>query len=145
MRRIATALQLLAALLSIAASARYMTTSEFMPYHAVVTGQAWTTLTPGLQVIIIGMLRILAGGFLACGLALAFLAWPLWRGERWAAWASLCVGLAVWAPTLAVTFMLTSAAPAAQPPTLPTIAILVVVVAAFITGLFARAPASNEA
>jgi len=64
---------------------------------------------------------------------------------RWAAWASLCVGLAVWAPTLAVTFMLKSAVSAAQPPTLPTIAILVVVVAAFVTGLIARAPASNEA
>ena len=145
MRKITVSLQLLAAVLSIAASLRYMTTSEFMPYHAVVAGQAWSTLSPGLQVIITGMLRILAGGFLACGLALAFLAWPLWRAERWAAWASLFIGLAVWAPTLAVTFMLKSAAPSAQPPTLPTIALLAVIVAAFVAGFLNRAPKSNEA
>lgn len=145
MRKVSIALQLLAAVLSIGASVRYMTANEFMPYHAMVAGQAWETLSPGLRVIITGMLRILAGGFLGCGVALAFLATPLWRAERWAAWASLFVGLAVWAPTLAVTLMLKSAVPAAQPPTLPTAVILVVVIAAFITGLLSRPPKSNEA
>jgi hypothetical protein len=122
-----------------------MTTSEFMSYHAVVAGQGWSSLTPGLQVIITGMLRILAGGFLGCGLALAFLAMPLWRGERWAAWASLFVGLAVWMPTLTVTFMLKSAAPAAQPPTLPTIAVLALIVAAFVAGLLIQQREVTEA
>lgn len=145
MRKIAIVLQLLAAVLSIGASVRYMTANEFMPYHAVVAGQAWATLSPGLQVVVTGMLRILAGGFLGCGVALAFLAMPLWRAERWAAWASLFVGLAVWAPTLAVTLMLKSAAPAAQPPTLPTVAILIVVIAAFIAGLLSRSPESDKA
>lgn len=144
MRKAAVSLQLLAAVLSIVAAARYMTTDEFMPYHAVVAGQAWAALSPGLQTVITGMLRILAGGFLGCGVALAFLAVPLWRAERWAAWASLFTGLAVWAPALAVTLMLKSAAPAAQPPTLPTIAILLVVVAAFVTGLLGRARRPNE-
>lgn len=110
--------------------------------NAVVAGQAWSALSPGLQVIITGMLRILAGGFLGWGMALAFLVVPVWRAERWAPWASLLVGLAVWAPTLAVALMLKSAAPASQPPTLPAAAILLVVIAAFIAGLHSRPPES---
>lgn len=143
MRKLALVFQLLAAVMSIGASMRYLAASEFMPYHAAVAGQAWTALSPGLQVIITGMLHILGAGFLGCGIALAALARPLWRTERWAAWASLLVGVAVWAPTLAVTLMLKTAAPAAQPPTAPTIAILVLVIAAFIAALLSRSSTST--
>lgn len=142
MRRLALLFQAVAALLSIAAAIRYITASEFMPYHAAVAGQEWATLAPGVQTIILGMLRILAGGFLAVGIALAALALPVRRGERWASWATLLVGAAVWAPTLSVTFMLKSAQPIAQPPTAPTLVILVLVVGASALGLLAR-PTGN--
>ena len=56
MRRLAFALLLLGAVLSLGASARYMATPEFMPYHAVVAGSQWQQLEPGVQVVILGML-----------------------------------------------------------------------------------------
>lgn len=143
-RKLALVLQLLAAPMSIGASLRYLTSSEFMPYHATVAGQAWAALSPGLQVIISGMLHILGAGFLGCGVAIAALAIPVWRAERWAAWATLLVGLAVWAPTLFVTLALKAAAPTAQPPTAPTIAILILVVAATIASLASRPDASPD-
>lgn len=116
---------------------RYLTTSEFMPYHAAVTGQAWGELSPGLQTIIVGMLRIVGGGFLACGLALAALAYPLHRGERWPPWATLLTGAALWVPTLAVTLRLQSLQPAAQPPVAPSAILLALVVLAAVAGWFA--------
>jgi len=115
-RKTSVLLVLLAALMSIGAGVRYMSADQFMPYHAVVSGNAWSALAPGLQTIILGMLRVLAGGFLSCGIALLFLLVPLRHGERWAPWAVASVGTAVWLPTLSVTLMLRNAAPEAQPP-----------------------------
>lgn len=138
MRRASVVLQILAALLCVAAAARYIASDQFMPYHATVAGTQWELLSPGLQSIIRGMLRIVGGGFLACGAALAALAIPAWRGERWAYWSSLMVGLAIWVPTLTVTLMLKTAAPAANPPTLPTLLVLVVIAAAFVLGMLSR-------
>jgi hypothetical protein len=142
--RIPVAIQLLAAVLCIGASLRYLTANEFMPYHAVLAGNAWSSLSVGLQTIILGMLRILGGGFLGCGIALAALSYPLSKGERWASWASLAVGCAVWIPTLLVTLMLKSAAPTAQPPTAPTVGILVLVLVSFALSLLLK-PARSEA
>ena len=146
MKRFAVLLQCLAALLCVLTAARYMTASEFMPYHATVSGQSWQALQPGLQVIILGMLRIVAAGFLGCGIALATLAWGVHLGHSWASWAALAVGIAVWVPTLLVTLMLKAAQPAAEPPTLPTIAMLAVIIAASLLGaLRPRAAAVVEA
>jgi hypothetical protein len=130
-RRITIAIQLVAAILSIGASLRYLTATEFMPYHAVVSGQVWSALSSGTQTIIVGMLRIIGGGFLGCGIALAALSFGIAKGQRWASWASLMTGCAVWIPTLLVTLMLKSAAPSAQPPIVPSAAILALVVLGF--------------
>ena len=145
MKRIAVFLQCLGAVLCVIAAARYMTASEFMPYHAVVAGQSWQSLSPGLQTVILGMLRILAGGFLACGMALAVLAWPVNQGHAWASWSALAIGAAVWLPTLSVTFLLKAAQPAAEPPTLATAAIFVVIAAASIIGALRPRSAPREA
>lgn len=122
---------------------RYMTTSEFMPYHAVVAGVQWQQVPSGLQTIILGMLRILAGGFAACGLGVAFLSIVAYRGQAWAGYASAMVGLAVWVPTIAVTYMLRAAQPSAQPPTAQSLVVLGLVLAgAVLAVLSARSGAS---
>ena len=139
MRHFAFALLPLGAVLSLGASARYMATPEFMPYHAVVAGIQWQQLSPGVQVVILGMLRILAGGFAACGLALGALALVAYRGQVWAAGACAAVGAAVWVPTVAVTLMLRSAQPKAEPPTVASANILMVIlVGAVLAGFAAR-------
>ena len=84
MHSLSLLLALVSALLSLGAAALYFPARQFKPYHAVVSGREWSALEPGVQTIIRGMLRIVASGFLACGLALLFLLLPLNRGEVWA-------------------------------------------------------------
>lgn len=139
MRNIAFALLILGAVLSLGASVRYMVTPEFMAYHAIVAGAQWHQLAPCVQVVILGMLRILAGGFAACGLALGALAFVAYRGKAWAGAACAAVGAAAWVPTVAVTIMLRNAQPNADPPTFASAVILaVIVVGAVLAGLAAR-------
>jgi hypothetical protein len=138
MHSLSLLLALVSALLSLGAAALYFPARQFKPYHAVVSGREWSALEPGVQTIIRGMLRIVASGFLACGLALLFLLLPLNRGEVWASWASLAVGFATWLPALFVTFMLKRAAPSARPPTALISVILAFVAAAFVSSMLAH-------
>jgi hypothetical protein len=120
---------LLAALVSVFFGIRYLLSREYMPYHAVVTGKAWSQLEPGVQTAIRGMLRIVGGGILAYGLALLWLLLPLNRGEPWAAWAALTISAAILAPTLYVTIMLRRFQPKAKTPIIPTAIVLALVLA----------------
>jgi hypothetical protein len=135
MRKLGLGLLLLAGVLSIGAGTRYLFTGEFMPYHAVVAGKSWSQLEPGVQTIILGMLKILGSGFASCGAALLWLLVPLRRNEVWARWAALTVAAVVWVPTQYVTFVLRDAAPQAQPPIIPT-AIILLLVALGVGALF---------
>ena len=128
---------LLAALVSVFFGIRYLLTREYMPYHAVVTGKAWSELEPGVQTAIRGMLRIVGGGILAYGLALLWLLLPLNRGEPWAAWAALTISAAILVPTLYVTFMLRRFQPKAKTPIVPTAIVLALVLASVGNSFFA--------
>ena len=64
---------------------RYLTASEYMPYHAQGMGKDWEELTPQVQGVMLGALRGAGGGFLFTGVTLLLLlAVPFSRGERWA-------------------------------------------------------------
>jgi hypothetical protein len=117
----------LAALVSIFFGVRYFFTKEFMPYHAVVSGKAWSELGRGVQAAILGMLKICGGGFATYGLALLWLLLPLNRGETWAAWAVLTVSAAMLLPTLYVTLMLRRFEPKAKTPVGAPLVVLVLV------------------
>jgi hypothetical protein len=119
----------LAALLSIFFGVRYLLTREFMPYHAVVAGKSWSELELGVQTIILGMLRIVGGGFATFGLALLWLLLPLNRGESWAPWAALTITATTLVPTLYVTIMLRRYEPKAKTPIVPTLIALALVLA----------------
>lgn len=108
-----------AGLISIFFGVRYFTTKEFMPYHAVVVGKAWSQLEPGVRTIILGMLRIIAGGFATYGIALLWLLIPLSAKQWWAPWAVATLTLAGVLPALYVTLSLRRAAPAARTPVAP--------------------------
>ena len=120
---------LLAALVSIFFGVRYLFTREFMPYHAVVSGKSWSQLELGVQTAILGMLKILGGGFVTYGLALLWLLLPLNRGESWASWAALTISAATLVPTLYVTIMLRRFEPKAKTPIAPTVVVVALVLA----------------
>ncbi len=122
------ALLSIAALISILFGIRYLVTQQFMPYHAIVAGTSWTELGRGVQVIILGMLRIIGGGLLTYGAALLWLLVPLGAKQLWAAWATITLTAATVLPTLYVTIALRRAAPAARTPVLPAALVLIIAI-----------------
>ena len=86
--------------------ARYWGADRFMPYHAIAAGTAWEAVSPGLQLVILGLLKVAAAGFLAGGVVALLLIAPIVRGENWARWASLLTSLALLLPLVYVTVSL---------------------------------------
>ena len=128
MASVQLALVALAGLISVAFGIRYWLAKQFMPYHAVVAGRSWSELEPGVQTVILGMLRIIGGGLAAYGLALLWLLLPLGAKQTWAAWAVLTLTAVAVLPTLYVTVTLRKAAPAARTPTVPAAIVLAMAV-----------------
>ena len=119
----------LCGLLVFAFRLRYVSTREFMPYHAVVLGKPWAALEPHLQTIILGMLKVAAGGLLAFGCTIFWLLVPLQQGEAWAAWAALTITIVLITPILYVVIWLRRVSPGARTPVVPTVAVIVLAIA----------------
>lgn len=107
------------ALLALAFGLRYLLAREFMPYHATVAGRSWQQLEPGVQAIILGMLRIVGGGLVTAGVASAWLMVALYQHLPWAPWALLSVTITGTLPALYVTIWLRRIQPSARTPVLP--------------------------
>ena len=114
----------MAALISIFFGIRYFLAKEFMPYHAVVAGKSWSEFEAGVQTIILGMLKIIGGGFATYGLALLWLLLPLSAKQPWAGWAALTITASSLLPTLYVTIALRRFAPSARTPVVPASVVL---------------------
>lgn len=112
------------ALIAIFFGVRYFLAKEFMPYHSVVAGKSWPELGPGVQTIILGMLRIIGGGFTTYGVTLLWLLLPLSARQPWAPWAALTITITAILPTLYVTLALRRFAPSARTPILPASVVL---------------------
>jgi hypothetical protein len=91
MLKLAIALILLVSMGQVALGLRYLRAKEYMPYQAQVTQSSWAELPQRLQAVILGMLKVVASGLLALGIALGWLTLPLSRDEPWATWAILSV------------------------------------------------------
>ncbi len=61
------------AIVSIIFGIIYLTRSEFMPYHAVALEREWTELDIKTQTLILALMRVAGGGFLATGMAVILL------------------------------------------------------------------------
>lgn len=72
----------------------YLTTAEFMPYHAVALGVSWKELPENYQGFVLGVIKGMGAGSVAVSLALLMLLWvPVRRGDRWARWAAPVIGI----------------------------------------------------
>ena len=119
----------LAGLISVFFGFRYFRAKEFMPYHAVVAGRPWREIEPGLQAVILGMLKIIGGGFTCYGLTLFWMLVPLGQSQHWAGWAVLTLTVAALAPALYVTVALRRVAPRARTPVAPAVVVLALALA----------------
>jgi uncharacterized protein YjeT (DUF2065 family) len=128
---------LLVALAVILFGVRYMRREAFLPYHAAVAGKSWSELDAGVQRIVLGMLRIIGGGFATFGVSLLWLCFALHEGVRWAPWAILTVSATVLVPMLYVAIQLRSFRPDAQTPVRPTLVMMALIVLGVGLSLFA--------
>ena len=116
MLKLAIILILLVSATSVAFGLRYLLTKEYMPYHAQVSQSSWAEIPTRLQAVILGMLKVVAAGLIALGIALGWLTLPLSRGESWATWAILSVVLVNGLITIYVTVTLRKIEPTAKTP-----------------------------
>ncbi|AFY58907.1 hypothetical protein Riv7116_6580 [Rivularia sp. PCC 7116] len=64
---------LITAIASIIFGIIYLTRSEFMPYHAAALEKEWMQLNIKTQTLILALMRVAGGGFLATGMVVIFL------------------------------------------------------------------------
>jgi hypothetical protein len=51
----------------------YLTKSEFMPYHSQALNRQWQELESSYQTLILALMRVAGGGFLATGIGIILL------------------------------------------------------------------------
>jgi hypothetical protein len=117
----ALALLLLVVNLGLVLGLKYLLATSFTPYHAQVVGKPWEQLEPRVQAIIVGMLRVIGGGFLGLAATVAWLAYALLAGARWALWALATITLITLLPALTVALSLRKVEPQANTPVVPSI------------------------
>lgn len=128
---------LLVALASLVFGVRYMRRDAFLLYHATVAGKSWSQLDRGVQVIILGMLRIIGGGFATLGVTIVWLCFALHEGVRWAPWAILTISAVALGPMLYVALKLRAFEPAAKTSVVPILAMMVLIVVGVGLSIFA--------
>ncbi len=80
------------ALMGLAFGVVYVASPAVMPYHEAAMQTAFSALGRGEQAVLLALMRVAGGGFVAAAVASAFLlARPFRAGERWAAGALVAV------------------------------------------------------
>jgi hypothetical protein len=114
--RLAFGCYTLAALAALLFGSIYLLRSSYMPYHADAVGLSWMELDPNMQTLLLALMRVAGGGFLATGAAIVvLLLFPCRRDEIWGYWAVPLVGLSASLPTLYATHLVNSRTPANPP------------------------------
>ena len=63
----------------------YLTRSQFMPYHSLALGKPWSEVEPNTQTLILALMRVAGGSFVATGIAIiVLLCIPFQAREKWA-------------------------------------------------------------
>lgn len=115
-RYAAAGLYLIAAAVSVVLGAIYLFSSSFMPYHGDALQMDWAAVAAPLQTLILALMDVAGGGWLAVALATAVLvAIPFRRGEAWARFALPAILLAFYVPTFWATVLVTLHTPAHAP------------------------------
>ena len=94
----------------------YLFRLEFMPYHEVAVGHPWAEVPEGYQVLILALMRVAGGGWLAASLSMtALLLFPCRKGHYWSYIVIPVIGLAVMLPTFIATLHVKFESPANPP------------------------------
>ena len=108
----------------------YMCCPTIMPYHQEAIKIDWNELNSGVQILLHGMVKMVAAGMFVTGIAgMVLLFIPFKRGESWARWA-LPLGGLIWnIPGLYVTSTIALKTHASTPWQASLVGIVVMIVA----------------
>ena len=127
---------LLVALLGILFAYMYLFRNEFMPYHSVAVGKSWAEVDPVMQVLILALMRVSGGGWLALSFALIFFSILTYRRNNIKLdLAGLIIGWSILIPTLYATLYVRSHSPA-DPPWIAAALAIAVLGIGFILAIF---------
>ena len=113
----------------------YLFRSQFMPYHAIAVGKNWAEVDPAFQILLLALIRVVGGAWIAAALAMGILLFvPFRQGMRWARRAVPTIGLVAELPALYATLSVTLNTPA-TPPWKGVVLIMLLLVAGLILSL----------
>ena len=94
------------ALLGLAFAFVYLFRPEFMSYHLLAVHETWADVDPGFQILIIALMRVSGGGFLAISGAIMILLYQFYKHEKvWPVIAIFFIGQSILIPTLYATLL----------------------------------------
>ena len=129
------ALNLIVAAVSLLVGIIYFTATELTDYHKAVIGVDWSTLAPGAQTLLFILMKGTGDAVFITGICILFLVLvPLKRGENWARWAIITVGLTCYLPMLGGAAYLATTTGAPSPWWLNAILIALLFAAFFLSG-----------
>jgi hypothetical protein len=128
--KLAFGCHLVAILIVAAFGVTYLFRTEFMPYHAVALGTAWSALNASTQVLILALMKAVGGACLAVvAYGLFVLLVPFRQGALWALWALPVGGLLIASGALYAMALVALNTPANPPWIAPAIGALLVLIA----------------
>ena len=100
-----------------------------MPYHSAALEKSWSEVEPNMQTLILALMRVSGGGFLASGFTMIILlAIPFQAEELWAIYAIPFVSLCMSLGSFYATFLVKTRTPGNPPISLSLITILLTVI-----------------
>ena len=94
----------------------YLLRPEFMPYHAEAVGKSWAEVEPAFQILILALMRVVGGAFLALALAIVVIAIkPFREGQAWATWLIPAIGITAVGASLMATMSVARNTPGNPP------------------------------
>jgi len=134
-------INLVVAFVGLIVGSLYLISEGITDYHKAVIGVDWSTLAPGVQTLLIILMKGTGVASFITGLSIAiFNIFPLRHGENWARWAIVCVGLSGLLPMLAGAGYLAVTTGAPSPWWLSAALVVLLLVAFFLSGKLKEAP-----
>ena len=138
--KIALSIYLFIGLINLVLGVIYITSGQFLSYHSQAVGTSWQEVSVGTQTLILALMKVAGGGWLALGfVTIALALWAFKTSSILARWLIPSGILVFYMPCFAATWSVFRNT-GAQSPWGPTLALMVMALAAF----FIDAPWSSQ-
>ncbi len=117
----------------------YLFRTEFMPYHATAVSRSWDEVDAGMQILILALMRVSGGGWLATSLGMGLLMIRYFKDDKpWIPLYTGLIGLSTTIPTLLATLLVRNNSPA-NPPWIAAAGAIAIIIISMIAGMIRAA------